>query len=210
MLQVIKKSIIATVVIGWTLAAQWATAGECLSPSPTVQNNGDPFGPIEVRELAPDEHKNLVTLFNSLAGQWQGRSDTFFCRSRNNPDDVELGQETIRKARVDVDRNGNLQMDAEFYDEKRRAKSLKRMWLYLNNKLLRYNNDNGTGDVQLLSVSDTQVAFLFRNVLSHRSGGSSRQEYFITLTKVSTGFRIEENLYVQGKLSSGYTWQFER
>jgi len=210
MQSVLKKSILATLAIAWALAAHWATADECLSPSPTVQNGGDPYGRIDVRELTSDEHRSLVELFTSLAGQWQGRSDTFFCRSRNNPDDVEPGQETIRKARVKVDRKGNLELEAEFYDEKRRASSLKKLWLYLNGNVLRYNNDNGSGDVQLLSVSDSKVAFLYRSVLQQSMGGSSRQEYFISLEKVSNGFVIEEKLYVQGKLSSGYTWQFEK
>ncbi len=210
MLPTYKKSVIITIAIACAFVAQWATADQCLSPSPTVQNDGDPFGPIEVRELTSDEHKSLVGLFTSLAGQWQGKSDTFFCRGRNDPEDVEFGHETIRKAKVKVDRKGNLHMEAEFYDEHRRSSSLKQLWLYLNQDLLRYNNDNGTGDVQLLSVSDSEVAFLLRSVLQQGMGGSSRQEYFITLTRVSNGFRIEEKLYVQGRLSSGYTWQFER
>lgn len=204
-----KKCLLLTAAIGWALAAHGVSAESCLSPSPTVQNGGDPYGPINVRELTQEEHGTLEGLFKSLAGQWQGTSDTFFCRSSGNPEDVELGHETL-KARIDVDRNGNLFMDARFYSEDRRTSSLKQMWFYLKNRSLRYNNDNGTGDVELIEISENRLAFLFRRVLQHGYSGSSRQEYFLTLTKVMDGFRIEENLYVQGRLSSGYTWQFKR
>ncbi|MBT8341229.1 MAG: hypothetical protein HKP58_00990 [Desulfatitalea sp.] len=183
-------------------------ARQCLSPSPTLQKGEDPYGPIASRELTPSEHEQLVRLFKSLAGDWAGAAASFFCASAWNPDDVEHRRETI-KARVQVDRGGNLQMAAELYSERERSSHQKHLRFYLNPNQLRLNNDNGTGDVELIEVADTRIAFLYRRMLPGAGGSSIRQEYFFTLEKDADGFRIEEMLFVQGKLSSGYTWQFK-
>jgi hypothetical protein len=204
-----KRSLLLTAIIVWTIAAHGAAANDCLSPSPTTLKGGDPYGSLNPRELTPSEHQKLIRLFKSLNGDWQGTANTFFCRSSSDPSDVVLGHETI-EATVNIDRNGNLYMRAEFYSERRRTKSRKKMWLFLNNQLLRYNNDSGEGDVELTTVLENQVAFLYRRILQSVYGGSTRQEFFISLMAIQNGFRIEERLYVQGRLSSGHTWQFNR
>ena len=202
-------SLLGAGLIVWTPAGYGATADECLSPSPTIAKGGDPYGPMDTRDLTDSERRTLVRLFKSLEGDWKGTADTFFCQSYSDPSDVESGHETI-KATVMIDRTGNLNLTAEFYSARWRTTSQKRIWLYLNDQRLRYNYDSGEGDVELTTVSENQVAFLYRRILQSGAGGSSRQEFFIALTVDQLGFRIEENLYVQGRLSSGYTWQFER
>jgi len=191
--------------------AHTALADECLSSSPSISQMGEtPYDPIDVRELTSPEYQKLSKLFRSLDGNWHGTTEQFFCRSDGDPSDVDIDHPTI-KAKVRVDRNSNLELSADLYSERDRTSSQENLWLYLNDRKLRLNNDNGTGDVELLSVSDDKVAFFIRHVLqSGISSGSARQERFFTITKAADEFTIKMSLYVQGRLSSGYTWRFKK
>ncbi|RJQ65202.1 MAG: hypothetical protein C4519_28750 [Desulfobacteraceae bacterium] len=182
---------------------------QCLSLSPTLRGAKNAYAPITVRELTPGEQEGLGRLFRSLAGTWQGRADSFFCRSAEDPADVENDQE-IMHAKVSVDYYGNWYMSADFYSAGKKAGRQEMLTLYQNNRKLRIDHDTGVGDVELIEVSDTTIAFLYRRFLSIGRSGSSRREHFFTLKAAGGSFTIEQLLYIQGKLSSGQTWRFER
>lgn len=186
-------------------------AQECLSPSPSITQMGEtPYDPIEVRKLTPSEFANLSKLFQSLTGDWRGEAEHFFCRSDQDPSDIAIERSIIR-AKVQVDRNSNLNLSANLYSESDRTSYQKNLWLYLNDLKLRLNNDNSTGNVELQTVSEHKVAFFARHVLqTGTSGGSARQEPFYSVTRTPDEFTIEMRLYVRGKLSSGYTWTFSK
>ena len=185
-------------------------AQECLSPSPTTLSGKKSYDPIETRELTPDEHRQTVTLFKSLAGDWRGTADTFFCRSISDPRDVERGRLEVR-ADVDVDYYGNLLMAADFYDPVNRTRHQETLRLYLNNNRLRIDHDTGAGDVELIELGDQVVAFLFRRVIpTGGTSGSSRSETFFTLRAGRQSLTIEQQVYVQAKLSSGHVWRLQR
>ena len=187
-----------------------SSAQQCLSPSPTTLAGGRSYDPIKDRELTREELATLQTLLKSLDGEWHGVSDTFFCKSISDPNDVEPGHLTI-KARVSVDRNGNLLMEAELYDPENRTGSQETLRLYLNDKRLRIDHDTGAGDVELIEVGDHKVAFLYRRVNpTGKPTGSSRSETFVTLSTGERTLTIEKQIYIQAKLSSGYTWRLQR
>jgi hypothetical protein len=185
-------------------------AQECLSPSPTTLSGKKSYEPIEDRDLTPDEFKTLEALFKSLDGEWQGTADTFFCRSISDPNDV-LPEHFTVKAKVSVDSYGNLLLTAEFYDPADRSNHQQTLRLYLNNNRLRIDHDTGAGDVELITVNDHTIAFLYRRVNpTGNRGGSSRSEYFFTLLSGERSLTIDQQIYVQAKLSSGYSWQLRR
>ena len=195
----------------WLLCLAWLAAGstvgaqECLSLSPSIQAGKDPFAAISPRDLTPAEYDGLVRLFKSLAGNWQGRGDTFFCRSTVDPADRILEKLTAA-AKVEVDYYGNLAMDGELFNEADRTRSDKDLHLYLTNRRVRIDHDTGAGDVEIQNVSEHGLAFFYRRVVATGStGGSARREYFFSLQVEGNRLRIEQTIYVQGKLSSGYT-----
>jgi hypothetical protein len=181
----------------------------CLSPSPTSRAGKNPYAPIVARDLSPAEQQMVRHLFKSLVGSWHGRARSFFCSSADDPSDVERDRETIR-AGIRLDDDGNLCLNANFYSQRNHAGRQEVLTLYLVDHRLRIDHDTGAGDVQLIEVSAHTIAFLFRRVLPVGSSGSLRQEYFFTLRADGDSFSIEQQLYVQGKLSSGQTWRFER
>ncbi|MFZ1984059.1 MAG: hypothetical protein WAU91_06575 [Desulfatitalea sp.] len=190
--------------------AHFAVADECLSPSPSIRAGKDPYAAIAPRELTPAEREGLTRLFKSLAGDWQGTADTFFCRSTADPADKEREHNTVR-AKVEVDYNNNLALRADLFSPQRRSASQETLRFYLNNRRLRIDHDTGAGDVELQTVTDQGLTFFYRRVAPLGAfGGSARREYFVTLQAAGKGFSIEQIIYVQGKLSSGYTWRFER
>jgi hypothetical protein len=186
-------------------AAAPGHAQECLSLSPSIQAGKDPFAAIEPRDLTAAEHEGLVRLFKSLAGNWQGRADTFFCRSTVDPAD-RIVEKLAAGAKVEVDYYGNLTMDGELFNAADRTRSDKDLYLYLNNRRVRIDHDTGAGDVEIQSISASGLSFFYRRVVATGStGGSARREYFFSLQVEGNRLRIEQTIYVQGKLSSGYT-----
>lgn len=195
-------SVLAQVSIGM--------AQPCLSPSPTTLSGGRSYAPIEDRDLTSDELAILQKLFKSLDGEWHGVSDTFFCESISDPDDVDRGRLTV-DAETRVDRNGNLQMDLDFYDPEKRTSHQQTLRLFLNDNRLRIDHDTGAGDVELIEVGDRTVAFLYRRVNPTGSAtGSSRSETFFSLRAGDRSLTVELQHYVQAKLSSGYIWRLKR
>jgi len=200
-----QRSIAGLVCLAWLAAASPGYAQECLSLSPSIQAGKDPFAAITPRDLTPAEFDGLVRLFKSLAGNWQGRADTFFCRSTVDPADRILEKLTAA-AKVEVDYYGNLAMDGELFNETDRTRADKDLYLYLNNRRVRIDHDTGAGDVELQSITESGLSFFYRRVVATGStGGSARREYFFSLQVEGNRMRIEQTIYVQGKLSSGYT-----
>lgn len=196
-------------LVGLTMApCAWADA--CLSPSPSIRAGKDPYGAIAPRELTPAEQEGLARLFKSLAGDWQGTVDTFFCSSTVDPADEEREHKTAR-AKVEVDHYGNLALWADLFSPEKRSASYETLRLYLNNRRLRIDHDTAAGDVELQTVTHQTLAFFYRRVApSGAFGGSARREYFFTLQAEGNRFSFEQKIYVQGKLSSGYICRLER
>lgn len=200
-----QRSIVWLVCLTWLAAASPGWGQECLSLSPSIQAGKDPFAAIEPRDLTPTEFDGLVRLFKSLAGNWQGRADTFFCRSTVDPADRILEKLTA-VAKVEVDYYGNLTMDGELFNEADRTRADKDLYLFLNNRRVRIDHDTGAGDVEIQSITERGLSFFYRRVVATGSkGGSARREYFFSLQVEDNRMQIEQTVYVQGKLSSGYT-----
>ncbi|MBI5063447.1 MAG: hypothetical protein HZB87_08295 [Desulfatitalea sp.] len=200
-----QRSLAGLVCLTWLAAASPGWAQECLSLSPSIQAGKDPFAAITPRDLSAAEHEGLVRLFKSLAGNWQGRADTFFCRSTVDPADRIL-EKLAAAAEVEVDYYGNLRMDGELFSAADRTRSNKDLYLFLNNRRVRIDHDTGAGDVEVQNVSESGLSFFYRRVVATGSkGGSARREYFFSLQVEGNRLQIEQTIYVQGKLSSGYT-----
>jgi hypothetical protein len=184
-------------------------AAQCLSPSPTLRAGKKSYAPIAVRDLSPVEQQAVRRLFTSLVGNWHGGAESFFCSSADDPSDVERDRETIR-ATIRLEDHTNLTLNASFYSRRKNASRQEALTLYQVDHRLRIDHDTGAGDVDLIEVSEQTIAFLYRRVLPVGRSGSLRQEYFFTLSANADTFTIEQRLYIQGKLSSGQTWRFQR
>lgn len=197
--------ILGLVYLTWLATAAPAWAQECLSLSPSIQAGKDPFAAIDVRELTAAEHEGLVRLFKSLAGDWQGQAETFFCRSTVDPAD-RIVEKLTAGAKVEVDHYGNLVLDGELFNAAERTRADKDLHLFLNERRVRIDHDTGAGDVEIQTIADRGLSFFYRRVVpAGRTGGSARREYFFSLQVDGKRLNIEQTLYVQGKLSSGYT-----
>lgn len=187
----------------WLAAAAPARSQECLSLSPSIQAGKDPFAAIDPRDLTPAEHEGLVRLFKSLAGDWQGRAETFFCRSTVDPSDRQV-ETLVAGAKAEVDYYGNLVLSGDLYNEAQRTRENRDLHLFLNNHRLRLDHDTGAGDVEILSITERGFSCFYRRVAATgATGGSARREYFFSLQVEGNRLSIEQTIYVQGKLSSG-------
>lgn len=172
-------------------------ADQCLSPSPYKQQS---------TELTNDQHRALSRIFKSLKGDWQGTSDTFFCASAIDPTDVETGHETV-KARVEVDRQNNFTLTADFYSPSEHTSFSSSLSLDLGSDRLLV----GPNAAALSELSQDTASFFFREVRPASQTSPVRTwDRFFTLKFSGNTFSVTGRIYVQDKLSSGYTWRFER
>jgi hypothetical protein len=187
-----------------------ARAAECLEDSPTVQAGKDPYAPIHVRDLTPEEYNRILTLFKSLQGQWKGTAREFFCLDLNDPTAKKSEDFTV-KADVTVDYFGNFLLEMTLYSQKQNATHSELMRFYLDQKRLRINTNSNAGDVELLGLSEQSIALLYRLLLQNDNGkGSTRKEFFVELTASDQTFAIRQRIYSQGRLSYEKDWRFIR
>jgi hypothetical protein len=185
-----------------------AFAGRCLSSSPTIEEGKNPYAPITVRELTANEQEILERMFKSLSGAWSGGAESFFCRSAENPEDVETDAETAR-GRIQVDYEGNLAMTLNFHSPGKRTTRQGRLNLFRSSGMLRFDHDKDPGNVEVIEISDAGLAFLYRRVIN-TGLGSSRREFFLALACGDGTVTIEQKLYIQGRLSSGEVWRLKK
>ncbi|KJS28413.1 MAG: hypothetical protein VR64_24720 [Desulfatitalea sp. BRH_c12] len=194
-------------VVGGVLV-QPSFAEQCLAPSPTLLKGEDPYAPIKDRDLTPGENDTLKRLYQSLTGNWRATAETFFCTSADDPDDVDSDRAT-GQAKVVVDYSGDLTMTAEFYSPRQKSSHQEILHMFQSNNRLRIEHDTGAGDVELIDISGHTISCLYRRIVP-MGKGSSRREFFFTLHAAADAFTIEQQLYIQGRLSSGQSWHFKR
>ncbi len=185
-------------------------SADCLDPSPTQNAGKDPYGPIDVRDLTKKEYEGIRLLLKSLAGEWQGLAKEYHCKHMNDPQKMEINNDTIQ-AKVEVDYYGNFVLWADLHSARKKSSHKETFRLYLKKKRLRANRASRFGDVELIKVSPDTVEFLYRRVLQMGPANSStRREYFISLNVTGESFSIKRRIYTQGRLSSKRVWQFNR
>ncbi len=196
--------------IAMFVSTSGAYAEGCYTPSPTVQKGQDPYAPVKSRDLSRAEYQRLKTLFSSLDGNWKGTGSELFCRGSQDAPRKEIATYTI-KARIRVDYYGNLILTAELYSEKNRTNHQENLYLYLKNKRLRVNSDDGAGDVELINMSTNAVAFFNRTLQpGAHYGGSLRRETFGTIHANNQVFTLKRNLYIHSKFNAQMQWQLKR
>ena len=187
-----------------------AYGAQCLDDSPTVRAGKDPYAAIDARDLTQTEYHRIKSLFESLAGEWQGTATEFFCMDIKDPADKKTEQYTL-KARVQVDYFGNFLLNVELYSPREHVTHPELMRFYLDEKRLRINTRSDAGDVQLLAVEDQKIQFLYRLLLPGDDGkGTIHKEFFVLLSTGDNAFSIRQRIYSQGRLSSEQEWNFTR
>jgi hypothetical protein len=181
-------------------------AAQCLDPSPTISSGRKFTDPISARELTATENQQLTAVLKSLEGRWQGDATEVTCNLADI-EDQDIDAFTM-KAKVRMDRSGDFLMEAEFHSAKEHTRHQKTLRFYLNEQFIRIHHDNGTGDVELIEVSENQFQFRYLIRVKNRgNAGGIYLEFFYRITTADSGFSIHQEIYTQGRLSGQSDWK---
>lgn len=184
-------------------------AAQCLDPSPTLSSGKKFTDPISERELTATEHQQVSAVLESMEGRWQGDATEVTCNLADI-EDRDIDAFTV-KAKARMDRSGDFLLDAEFYSAKEHTRHQKTLRFYLNEKVIRIHHDNGTGDAELIEVSEKhfKLRYLIR-VQNRGNAGGIFLEFFYRIATTDSGFSIHQEIYTQGRLSGQSDWEFRR
>jgi hypothetical protein len=201
------RLVLMTVLIFFSsTAGSHAFADECYSPSPSYLGDKTPFDPITIRELSRSEQHMLSALFKSLQGRWKGNGEGLQCRGN-----VESYR--LERFLYDVDAEGNashrgrLRLRTRLYSKTENTNQSEAISFYLVDNKLRFNNEAGVGDVELIELSENRLRFLQRG----RGGpGTLNREVFIDLIVDRKAFTVTRRVYSQGRFTFARTLHFRR
>lgn len=204
MLTILRNTFLSLVLIISNAYAQ-----DCFDPSPTVQNNSEMFTEIKPREITESEYNALNLLFKYLNRDWDGSGKEIICKGKKPDAYKEIKQYKI-SAETTMNYQGNFTIRLELYDSENRTSSQEKYDLFLTEKYLRADSDNGAGDIELIEISENNVSYKQRSL--HGSGPPfgirSRGEVFTTIRRTSDGFIMTKLYYHQGILGGKKQWVF--
>lgn len=201
--------VLGLVLIWCHLMVSPAFSAECLDKSPTAATGKNPYGPMEIRELNQGELEMTRRLLKSLDGQWKGRAEEVAC----NPADSEEKEVRVYsiKAKAKTDHYGNFFMKIELYSAKERTTHQKTLRFYIYENLLRINHDNGTGDVEIISLTKQKIELRRRALLRNKHNrGGIHKEFFFEMNVGPDGFSVSRDIYTQNRLSEQHLWTFSK
>jgi len=185
-------------------------AYDCFSPSPSYADGKSPFDPMTIRDLTPTEQDHLESLFKSLSGKWRGEAADVECKGSTNAPTINRNEYNIT-ALVKVDRQGSIRIKTKLVSEENHSSHTEIMEFYLTRNKLRFENDSGSGDVQLIEVSEGEFKFLKRGIISGgRFGGPRKHEIILTLSARSDSFSIDTWFYIKGEFHTRRIRYFKR
>jgi hypothetical protein len=187
-------------------AGMQAAAEECYSPSPSYMGGQTPFDPIKIRELSRSEQQMLSALFYSMHGRWKGNGEEIQCWGN-------LESHRLERVLYDLDAEGSrslrerLRLRIRLYSKTEKTNQPLEISFYLIDNLLRFNEEDGVGDVELIELSQNRVRFLQRG----RSGPATlHREVFIDLTADRKSFTFKRRVYTQGRFTFARKLHFRR
>lgn len=208
---VLKTFICLAWVVLLTIAPGSIFAGDCLDLSPVRVDGGDIYDAVVARDLTRSEHAHVRRMLRSLDGDWDGEGTEVRCKSLSDKTEKDVNLYKLR-GDVHTDSYGNLLLDVDLYDEHNRTRHQQLFRLYLNATRLRYESDGGYGDVELSTLTPTEIKFIFRVNIPHRghAGSPMRKEFYISLITEKNTFSIYRDIYTKGKLTAKWRWRFQR
>lgn len=193
------------------LAAVPLSVAACLDQSPTQLADKRLDHPIAPRDLTQSEHAIVQQMLKSLEGYWKGQGEEVRCKSSSDPSDQYVYPYKL-KGDARTDYYGNLFLKVDQYDLENRTRHHDVFRLYLKQMRFRYENDGGSGDVELLAVTTSEIKFIYRTTTprGRKPGQRIPKEFHITLTAAANRFAIQRVTYTRGILTGKISWRFQR
>jgi len=184
-------------------------SSECFSPSYSVQQGRGVNEAIIPRDFNGGEYQNLQKLFQSLEGNWEGNASVLVCEETE--DDVRKVVDNYSvKSLCKMSSTGQFDLKATLHSQKKNETRDESLCLYLDPQKLALEPNISIGDIELISVSSDELAYVEKTQNRSESGGSEMHEKVTTLKKTGeASFSLERILYYNGRLITISTWHLE-
>ena len=184
-------------------------ASGCFSPSYSVQQGRGVNEAIIPRDFAKGEYQNLQKLFQSLEGNWEGNASVIVCEETQDKVRKVVDNYLI-KSEGKMSSTGQFDIKATLHSQKKNETRDESLYLYLDPKKLALEPNISIGDIELISVSSNELAYVEKTQNRSESGGSEMHEKVTTIKKTGEeSFTLERILYYNGRLIKISTWHLE-
>jgi len=185
------------------------SASECFSPSYSIQQGRGVLEAVIPRDLMEGEYQDLQELFQSLEGNWEGDALVLVCEGTQ--DKVRKVVETYSvKSEGKMPSTGQFVLKTTLYSLEKKGTHHENLQLYLDPKKLTSEPNISVADIELISVSSDELAYVEKRQSRSGSGASEMRETVTTFKKADeASFLIERILYFNGRLITISTWHLE-
>ena len=185
-------------------------AAECFSSPYSVQQGRGIFDEVIPRDLADGEYQALQDLFQGLVGEWEGDAEVLACEGTEDDVRTEIDNYSI-KSEGKMRSSGQLSLKTTLYSREKKTRQHENLRFYLSQEKLTTEPNIAVADIELISVSSDELAYVKKNRRKSPSGAPLVQETVTTISKTAeASFMIEKLLYIQGRLIIISTWHLER
>lgn len=181
------------------------SVSDCFSPSYSIRQGRGVNEAVIPRDLMEDEYQNLQRLFQSLEGNWKGNALVLVCEG--TPDNVRKVVDNFSvKSEGKMHSSGEFDLKATLHSQEKNVTHLENYHLYLDPQKLASEPDISVSDLELISVSSGELAYVEKRQSRSGSGASEMRETVTTIKKTGEAFLLERSLYFNGRLITMSTY----
>jgi hypothetical protein len=178
------------------------SASECFSPSYSIQQGRGVNEAIIPRDLMEGEYQDLQKLFQSLEGNWEGNARVLVCEGYQDKDRKVVDEYSV-KSEGKIHSTGQFDLKATLHSQEKKATHHENLQLYLDPKKLTSEPNSPVADIELISVSSDELAYVEKGQNRSGSGALLMRETVTTIKKTGeASFSLKRILYFNGRLTT--------
>jgi hypothetical protein len=185
------------------------SASKCFSPSYSIQQGRGVNEAIILRDFIEGEYQNLQKLFQSLEGNWEGNALVLVCEGTQDKVRKVVDNYSV-KSEGKMHSTGQFDLKTTLHSQEKKGTHHENLQLYLDPKKLTSEANISIPDIELISVSSDELAYVEKR--QNRSGGGAllMRETATTIKKIGeASFSLERILYFNGRLTTISTWHLD-
>jgi hypothetical protein len=185
------------------------SASECFSPSYSIQQGRDVNEAIIPRDLMEGEYQDLQELFQSLEGDWEGNALVLVCEGTQDKVRKMVDNYSV-KSEGKLHSTGQFDLKTTLHSQEKKGTNHENLRLYLDPKKLTSEPNISVADIELISVSSDELAYVEKRQNRSGSGALLMRETATTIKKTGeASFSLKRILYFNGRLTTISTWHLD-
>jgi len=155
------------------------------------------------------EYQDLQKLFQSLDGNWEGNALVLVCEGTQGKVRKVVDEYSV-KSEGKMPTTGRFDLKATLKSHGNKGTHRENLQLYLDPKKLTSEPNVSDPDIELISVSSDELAYVEKRQNRSGSGALLMRETVTTIKKTSeTSFSLKRIFYHNGRLITVSTWHLE-